>query len=113
MRRFWLVVTLALGVAVRAGGQTPRASAPQREVSPRGAEAMAPTATPPFPRATPTTAPTGVPKPKETPLPTYTESAGSEYVLMPVLVFDPKGRFIDDLQKKDFRVQAGGVKVDL
>ncbi|MDQ6894520.1 MAG: VWA domain-containing protein [Acidobacteriota bacterium] len=113
MGRFWLVVTLALGVAVRAGGQTPRAAGPLREVSPGPAGFVAPTATPPFPRATPTTAPTAVPKPRETPLPTYTESAGSEYVLMPVLVFDPKGRFVDDLLKKDFRIQAGGVKVDL
>ena len=52
-------------------------------------------------------------KGEETPLPTYTESAGSEYVLLPVLVFDQKGRFVDGLEKKDFRVQAGGVKVDL
>jgi VWFA-related protein len=39
-------------------------------------------------------------------IPTYTESAGSEYVLLPVIVFDKKGRFVDGLQKKDFRVRV-------
>ncbi len=53
------------------------------------------------------------PLPRDTPLPTYTESAGSEYVLLPVLVFDHKGRFADGLAKKDFRVNAGGVNVVL
>ncbi len=53
------------------------------------------------------------PDPRGTPLPAYTESAGSEYVLLPVLVFDRKGRFVDGLAKKDFRVNAGGINVDL
>ncbi|MEP6802867.1 MAG: VWA domain-containing protein [Acidobacteriota bacterium] len=53
------------------------------------------------------------PAPRETPLPSYSESAGSEYVLLPVLVFDRKGRFVDGLAKKDFRVNAGGINVDL
>src|SRR5688572_12836810 len=39
-------------------------------------------------------------------VPTFTESAGIEYVLLPVLVFDKKGRFVDGLQKKDFRVRV-------
>jgi len=38
--------------------------------------------------------------------PTYTESAGSEYVLLPVIVLDRKGRFVDGLQQKDFRVRV-------
>src|SRR5512143_281425 len=35
-------------------------------------------------------------------LPTYTESAGSEYVLVPVVVLDKKGRFVEGLEKKNF-----------
>lgn len=50
-------------------------------------------------------------KPQE--LPTYTETAGSEYVLLPVLVLDKKGRFVEDLQKKDFKVWAEGVPVEV
>ncbi|HVE65245.1 MAG TPA: VWA domain-containing protein [Thermoanaerobaculia bacterium] len=38
--------------------------------------------------------------------PTYTESAGSEYVLLPVVVLDKKGRFVEGLQQKDFRVRV-------
>lgn len=38
--------------------------------------------------------------------PTYTESVGTEYVLLPVIVLDKKGRFVDGLQKKDFRVRV-------
>ncbi len=38
--------------------------------------------------------------------PTYTESVGTEYVLLPVVVLDRKGRFVDGLQKKDFRVRV-------
>jgi len=47
-------------------------------------------------------------------IPTYTETAGSEYVLLPVVVFDKKGRFVDGLQKKDFRVrvETTGVQID-
>lgn len=50
-------------------------------------------------------------KPPE--LPTFSESAGSEYVLLPVLVFDKKGRFVDGLDRKDFRVRADGVPVEV
>ena len=101
-----VAVTAIAAVAAAAGwGLLPmRADAQAPDAHP-------PTATPPFARATPTPAPTAAPQVKETPLPSYTESAGSEYVLLPVLVFDPKGRFVDGLEKKDFRVQAGGVRV--
>jgi len=46
-------------------------------------------------------------------LPEYTESAGSEYVLVPVVVLDKKGRFVEGLDRKDFRIHAQGVAVDL
>jgi Ca-activated chloride channel family protein len=45
--------------------------------------------------------------------PTYTESAGAEYVLMPVLVFDGKGRFVDGLDQKDFRVRVDGSAIQI
>jgi VWFA-related protein len=45
--------------------------------------------------------------------PTYTESVGAEYVLLPVVVLDKKGRFVDGLQKKDFRVRVETTAVDL
>ncbi len=46
-------------------------------------------------------------------LPTYTESAGSEYVLVPVVVLDKKGRFVEGLEKKNFKLQVQGVPVEL
>jgi Ca-activated chloride channel family protein len=46
-------------------------------------------------------------------LPTYTESAGSEYVLVPVVVLDKKGRFVEGLEKKDLQLRVQGVRVDL
>jgi Ca-activated chloride channel homolog len=46
-------------------------------------------------------------------LPTYTESAGSEYVLVPVVVLDKKGRFVEGLEKKNFQLRVQGVRVDL
>jgi len=46
-------------------------------------------------------------------LPTYTESAGSEYVLLPAVVFDRKGRFAQGLEQKDFRVSVEGKPVPL
>jgi len=45
--------------------------------------------------------------------PTYTESVGAEYVLLPVVVLDKKGRFVDGLQKKDFRVRVETSAVEL
>lgn len=50
--------------------------------------------------------------PTPTPMSGYTETAGSEYVLLPVLVFDHKGRFVDGLAKTDFRLNAAGTVVD-
>lgn len=45
-------------------------------------------------------------------IPTYEESVGTEYVLLPVLVFDKKGRFVEGLEKKDFRVRVEGATVE-
>jgi VWFA-related protein len=46
-------------------------------------------------------------------LPTYTESVGTEYVLLPVIVFDKKGRFVEGLEKTTFRARVEGVPVEL
>jgi Ca-activated chloride channel family protein len=46
-------------------------------------------------------------------VPTYTEEVGTEYVLLPVLVFDKKGRFVDGLEKKDFRVRVETTPVEI
>ena len=71
-------------------------------------------ATPTPPAASPRAVREGAaPVPKETPLPTYSESAGSEYVMVPVIVLDRKGRFVEGLEKKDFKVNAGGIDVDV
>lgn len=53
------------------------------------------------------------PPPQQPQLPTFSESTGSEYVLLPVQVFDKKGRFVDGLSKKDFRVSVEGLSVDI
>lgn len=45
--------------------------------------------------------------------PTYTESVGTEYVLLPVIVLDRKGRFVDGLQKRDFRVRVETTPVEV
>jgi VWFA-related protein len=61
-------------------------------------------------------APAQSPRPAPTPadeLPTYTESVGAEYVLLPVLVFDRKGRFAEGLEQKDFHVWVEGKNVTL
>ncbi len=50
---------------------------------------------------------------KEQNLPAYTESAGSEYVLVPVVVLDKKGRFVENLEKKHFQIRVQGVPVAL
>ncbi len=49
-------------------------------------------------------------RPAEEP-PTFTESAGAEYVMLPVLVTDKKGRFADGLSKKDFVLQVENTRV--
>ncbi|HEV8118361.1 MAG TPA: VWA domain-containing protein [Thermoanaerobaculia bacterium] len=46
-------------------------------------------------------------------LPEYADSAGSEYVLVPVVVLDKKGRFVEGLERKDFQVRAQGSLVAL
>jgi Ca-activated chloride channel family protein len=46
-------------------------------------------------------------------LPAYTESVGSEYVLVPVVVLDKKGRFVENLEKKHFQLRVQGVPVQL
>jgi VWFA-related protein len=46
-------------------------------------------------------------------LPAYTESVGSEYVLVPVVVLDKKGRFVENLEKKHFQLRVQGVQVQL
>jgi len=53
------------------------------------------------------------PKPQQQDVPTYTEEVGTEYVLLPVLVFDKKGRFVDGLQKKDFRVRVDTTPIEI
>ena len=53
-------------------------------------------------------------KPGEKPqaqLPAFSESAGSEYVLVPVVVLDKKGRFVEGLEKKNFQLRVQGVPV--
>jgi Ca-activated chloride channel family protein len=52
-------------------------------------------------------------KPEKPEVPTYTETTGSEYVLLPVQVFDKKGQFVQGLEKKDFRVRVEGITVDV
>src|SRR5262249_43526147 len=50
---------------------------------------------------------------QEPQVPTYSESTGSEYVLLPVQVFDGKGRFVQGLSQSDFQVHVEGVNVDV
>jgi len=49
-------------------------------------------------------------KPPEEP-PTFTESAGAEYVMLPVLVTDKNGKFAEGLRKEDFVVRVGDRQV--
>ena len=50
------------------------------------------------------------PKPSEEP-PTFSESAGAEYVMLPVLVTDKSGKFADGLRKEDFVLKVGDTRV--
>jgi len=50
---------------------------------------------------------------QEPQVPTYSESTGSEYVLLPVQVFDAKGRFVENLSQNDFQVHVEGVTVEI
>ena len=45
--------------------------------------------------------------------PTFSESAGAEYVMLPVLVQDKKGQFVDGLTKDDFVLKVEDHKVEL
>jgi len=51
-----------------------------------------------------------VTKPEEQPA-TFTESAGAEYVMLPVLVTDKTGKFADGLRKEDFVLRVGETHV--
>ncbi len=53
------------------------------------------------------------PVPAAEELPTYSESAGTEYVLLPVVVLDKRARFADTLDQKDFHVWVEGKAVNL
>ncbi len=56
-------------------------------------------------------APAPAPTPQQEP-PTYSDSAGAEYVMLPVLVTDKQGKYIDNLDKKDFVVRVEDTRVD-
>lgn len=49
-------------------------------------------------------------KPAEEP-PTFNESAGAEYVMLPVLVTDKNGKFAEGLHKEDFVLKVGDRQV--
>jgi len=44
--------------------------------------------------------------------PTFNESAGAEYVMLPVLVQDKKGQFVDGLTKDDFILKVEDHRID-
>ena len=45
-------------------------------------------------------------------VPAFSESAGAEYVMLPVLVTDKDGRFVEGLTKDDFVIRVGESRVD-
>jgi VWFA-related protein len=49
-------------------------------------------------------------KPSEEPV-TFSESAGAEYVMLPVLVTDKHGKFADGLRKEDFVLKVGQERI--
>jgi Ca-activated chloride channel family protein len=55
-------------------------------------------------------APSPTPKPAEEPA-TFSESAGAEYVMLPVLVTDKSGKFADGLRKEDFVLKVGQTQI--
>jgi Ca-activated chloride channel family protein len=55
-------------------------------------------------------APRSTPKPAEEPA-TFSESAGAEYVMLPVLVTDKSGKFADGLRKEDFVLMVGQTRI--
>ena len=44
--------------------------------------------------------------------PSYAESAGAEYVMLPVLVTDKDGKYVEGLTKDDFVIRVGDSRVD-
>ncbi|MEP6993736.1 MAG: VWA domain-containing protein [Acidobacteriota bacterium] len=44
--------------------------------------------------------------------PTFSESTGAEYVMLPVIVTDKAGKFIDNLSKSDFVIRVEDSRVD-
>jgi Ca-activated chloride channel homolog len=44
---------------------------------------------------------------------TFSETVGTEYVLLPVVVTDPDGRFLSRLKDRDFRLQVDGKPVSI
>jgi len=44
--------------------------------------------------------------------PSYSESAGAEYVMLPVLVTDKDGKYVEGLTKDDFVIRVGDSRVD-
>jgi Ca-activated chloride channel homolog len=54
--------------------------------------------------------PAVAPAPAQEP-PSFSESAGAEYVMLPVLVTDKAGKFIDGLKKDDFVIRVGEERV--
>ncbi len=44
--------------------------------------------------------------------PTFAESAGAEYVMLPVLVTDKQGKYVDNLTKSDFVVRVEDSRVE-
>ncbi len=45
--------------------------------------------------------------PAEPDAPSFSESAGAEYVMLPVLVTDKRGKFVEGLRKDDFVIRVG------
>lgn len=43
---------------------------------------------------------------------TFSESAGAEYVMLPVLVTDKSGKYVEGLTKNDFVIRVGDSRVD-
>ena len=55
---------------------------------------------------------TPLPAQEKPEVPAFSESAGAEYVMLPVLVTDKKGNFVDGLTKDDFVIRVGESRVD-
>lgn len=51
-------------------------------------------------------------EPPASEVPSFSESAGAEYVMLPVLVTDKEGKFVEGLTKNDFVIRVGESRVD-